>query len=458
MSKGYSPISINISTGDKSIFDVEADIKFNSNIDYPLSHIGFQHFLHSIRKETERLQKFEGKKKMYLVMNPFERYINEYNKSIGDISKTYFKIEKDTPNILSRGFYKLWEIILMGDLIDIEQNNFVSTHLAEGPGSFIQATMFYRDCFCKKGLSKNDKYYAITVHPEDTKGHVPEIEKQFTDYYNREKPIRFILHKTVNKTMVGGSNYDNGDLTHPKTLNNFCGGGENSTIKEKVDFITADGGFEWVNENIQEQEYFRLLFSQIVIAINIQKKGGIFVCKFFETLTNTSLKFLSILTSLYDEVILTKPLTSRPSNSEKYAVCKGFKYSENDVKLKNIIKSMNDLHSKIHNNKTNIVDLFTKYTFTRKFLMLMLQINKEIANKQFKAIGEIMTFADGDNYINDVYHDRRDAQIKAAAYWTDLYLMPLDKYKSNKTKIMEILDKSVKENIEKSKELDKIIV
>ena len=54
------------------------------------------------------------------------------------------------------------------DLIDINNKNFVSAHLAEGPGSFIQATMFYREKYSK--YWKDDKYYAITIHPEDEGG------------------------------------------------------------------------------------------------------------------------------------------------------------------------------------------------------------------------------------------------------------------------------------------------
>ena len=251
----FMPFCINVSTNDKSIFDSDDKIFLNTNIDYPRCSLGFQHFIHSIKNDTSILNQFENKKKVYLVMNPFERYIDSYNKSIGDESKKYFELDKGkTPDILSRGFYKLWELLFMFDLIDISKENFSSAHLAEGPGSFIQATMFFRDMFSKKGTSKNDKFYAITIHPEDTKGHVPELEKKFIDFYAEEKPRRFFQHVTHDKKQVGGDlSRDNGDLINPNTLKNFYGGAS-STVKEKVDFITADGGFEWVNENIQEQE------------------------------------------------------------------------------------------------------------------------------------------------------------------------------------------------------------
>jgi hypothetical protein len=228
------------------------------DIDYAKFALGFHHWIHASKSKTNVFNQYANKKKVYQVVNGYERYIDDYDESIGKVSQKYFE-NGSQPNILSRAFYKLWEMLFMFDLIDISKENFMSAHLAEGPGSFIQATMFFRDMFCKKGVSKNDRFYAITIHPEDTKGHVPELEKKFIDFYAEEKPRRFYQHVTFDKKQVGGDlSKDNGDLTNPNTLKNFYGG-SNSTVKDKVDFITADGGFEWVNENIQEQEYFKLL-------------------------------------------------------------------------------------------------------------------------------------------------------------------------------------------------------
>ena len=456
----FMPICINVSTNDKSIFDSKEEIILNTNIDYPRGSFGFQHFIHAIKKDTEILKQFENKKKVYLVINPFERYIDSYDKSIGDLSKKYFDLEKGkTPDILSRGFYKLWEILFMFDLIDITKENFTSAHLAEGPGSFIQSTMFFRDMFCKKGLSKNDKFYAITIHPEDVKGHVPELEKKFIDFYSEEKPRRFFQHVTYDKKQTGGDpTKDNGDLLNPNTLKNFYGGA-NSTVKDKVDFITADGGFEWVNENIQEQEYFKLLLSQIIFALNMQKKGGSFVCKFFETFTTTSFKFVGILNSLYDKVFMVKPLTSRPSNSEKYAVCIGFKFSDYDAKLKAILKTLDGMHKEMYDMKDlNIVDIFPEYTFSKEFLSKMITLNTEILNKQFKSIGDIITFITSQNYYGDVYQERRDEQIEAADYWTQLFFIQESEFKKSKTKVNDISFLSNKINMDKVLEFEKTLI
>ena len=57
----------------------------------------------------------------------------------------------------------------------------------------------------------------------------------------------------------------------------------------------------------------------------MQKPGGTFILKVYDTFTRISLDFLYLLSNLYNEVSIIKPFTSRFANSEKYLVCKGFR-------------------------------------------------------------------------------------------------------------------------------------
>ena len=70
---------------------------------------------------------------------------------------------------------------------------------------------------------------------------------------------------------------------------------------------------------------FKIIFCEIVTAISNQAKGGSFICKLFDTYSRISKSFIYLLCSLYDTVLIHKPVTSRPANSEKYIVCKGFR-------------------------------------------------------------------------------------------------------------------------------------
>ncbi len=409
--KKYTPLVILLPDPINNIFDYDEDSTFSTNIDYPRFEYGFQHFIHANKNKMEILQQFENKKKVYRVLNQFESNIDNYDKSISDYSKIYFDT-KNKPEILSRGFYKLWEMFFMFDLIDVNKDNFVSAHLAEGPGSFIQATMFFRDMFSKK--SKNDKYYAVTLHSEDVDNYVPELEQKFVDYYQNEKPKRFILHKTYPKQVAGGlKNKDNGDLTDPKTIRLFGG-----QMKERAHLVTADGGFNWENENTQEQEAFKLIFAQILAGVKVQEKGGVFVCKFFETYTNTSIKFISVLQQFYNKVYVTKPLLSRPSNSEKYFVCMDFKYNENDSKYKLMLKKLDKIHELAHKNKNlNLVDIFKNFIPSKNIIDYIIYINIEIANNQFKELNDIVEYINSLNYYGDTYQMKRDLQIYANKYW-----------------------------------------
>ena len=378
---------------ESNIFETEGSIKFSTNLDYPRSEYGFHHFIHNNKNKTEKLSVFDGKKKVYLVFNRFDKNIDNHVESINNVSKKFFSNGKQNySEILDDDFYKLWETLTLFDIIDTSEDNFSSLHLGENTGSFIQTCIYFRDMYCKKNISKNDKYYNITTNPDDVGGkdHVKSIDESFQKFY---------------KNRIIQQNY------------------KDKKIDDKASFITSNLSIDWVNLNIQEQEAYRQLISQITTCIKFQKKGGSFVCKFFETFTKTSLKIISILMATYEKVQWYKPLTSDFVNSEKYVICTGFKFSEKDKEHKEILKKMEDLLKKIYNDKTNkIVDIFIDYEIPKDLIISMIDLNVKLSNKQLKNIGEIISFVDKEIYSGDEYHDRKDEQIKGAKFWISVFL------------------------------------
>jgi 23S rRNA U2552 (ribose-2'-O)-methylase RlmE/FtsJ len=437
--KEYIPIVYKLENNNKkNILDTSNDILFSNNIAYPKLHLGFHHFIFQTKDVVgEKINLFENRKKVYLVTSLFEKNIdskkNDEDNSINTSLKTFIQkniVKKnDYVNILSRAFLKLWEIIILFDLIP-EKENFVSSHLAEGPGSFIQATILYRDLqenLKKIKSSKNDKYYGISLHSDNK--HLL-IEKEFINYYDKEKPKRLHIFETVSKEEVkkGGdissdSVLSDGDLTRLKTINMFAGGVATNTkgFSEDSDLVTADGGFKWEKENLQEQEAYKLIFSQIVTALKLNKKGGNFVLKIFDTYTIITLKYLEILKSLYKDVYITKPFSSRISNSEKYVVCKNLinKVSSSDIKkLEEMITLINK------NDNYNMIDVFSDYDINDKSIQLYKKINIELFNKQYIGMTNILTFVNLDNYNGVEYHNYLDKQIAASIYWNNTFLDP----------------------------------
>ena len=319
----------------------------------------------------------------------------------------------------------------MFNIIPKDSSNFVSAHLAEGPGSFIQATIAYRELFAGEKKSKNDKYYGVTLHSEQDEKHVPKLDKSFIDYYKKEKPQRFFQHKTYSKKMAGGSKVkDNGDLTNPKTIKLFGG----NFSKKKADLITADGGFNWKNENLQEQEAFRLILAQVITALKIQDQNGSFICKIFETYTMNTLKLINILTLFYKEVYITKPLTSRKSNSEKYIVCIGF---SNNKKNNKVIEYLERILTEMYKNQDKfLMSYFNDYNPSNYLIGKIKDLNNNISNNQFESINTIINFIKNSNVYGDKFNLFRDKQITATKYWLDNFLPKenLEKKKRNRGK------------------------
>jgi 23S rRNA U2552 (ribose-2'-O)-methylase RlmE/FtsJ len=423
----YKPLIIKLTINDTSedknkqenIFNYKSDPEYieSPNIEFPNAKYGFHHWLHLKKNEMSILNNFKNKKKVYRITNAFERFIDNYENDINGLTEKYFEIKtKLRPKILSRGFFKLWEILMIFDLIPNDKP-IVTAHLAEGPGSFIQATMYFRDLFSSN--YKKDKYYAVTLHKEDEGEYVPALETSFLDFY--KKDTRIYYHKTYPSQVAGGeTTKDNGDIVDPKTIELF--GGE---MQSKADLITADGGFNWNNENTQEQEAFKLVYGQITAAIKLQKKGGAFVCKFFETYTKTSIKMLYILNSCYKTVYIIKPFTSRKSNSEKYAVCIDFKY-ENNSEYEKILKELQNILKHNHKTKNNLINIFPSFRIPKSYSKQISQINIKIANEQLLRMYDFLKFIESQNYYGDYYHKKRKEQIDASVFWSNLFY-PEDK-------------------------------
>jgi 23S rRNA U2552 (ribose-2'-O)-methylase RlmE/FtsJ len=448
--KDYTPVKTKIYVSKNNILSEDPDPKYSKNIDYPRFSLGFQHFTHANYKKRDKafnqfegkgtsgqivkkahtdtkgkkeqtVTKLEGRKKVYLVMNPFEVTIDNYEDTIENAVRNYFGIKDGKPDIVGRGFYKMYEIIKEFKLIDSNQDNFTSVHLNDGEGGCTQATLLYREKNSKK--YKNDTYNVINVEVNNNKL-LQDINKTFEKHYENDKPQKLYINKSYSKQVAGGiKTMHDGDLTDPKTIKLFGGAIKKDKEIAKADLITAYGELEWKQDYTIEQEAFKLIFAEIYTALGVQKKGGSFVCKIFETFTMTSVKYIDILNKFYDEVEIYKPLVSRSFSTEKFIICKKFKYDDKDEKYKNMMKKLKKIHEDSHKNKDlNLVDIFPKYELEEGILRDIINTNIKLANMHFKSLNEVISFVENQNYYGDEYQQKRTEQINASKYWISKYL------------------------------------
>ena len=234
----------------------------------------------------------------------FKKYTNpyEYIHSVVPFKKKSISVYKP----LSRSYFKMIEILNTFNLT-FGPKPIHTFHLAEGPGGFIEAV-------CNVRKNKNDVYIGMTIMDDFNDSNIPGWKKSEAFLKNNEN------------VYIECGEDDTGNILSLANFE-FC----KKKYGSSMDFITGDGGFDFsMDFNKQEISISQLLFAQVCFALVLQKKGGTFVLKLFDSFMQHTVDILYILSSFYDKVYLIKPQTSRYANSEKYIVCKDFLFSNNE--------------------------------------------------------------------------------------------------------------------------------
>uniref|UniRef100_A0A1I8ISP4 Cap-specific mRNA (nucleoside-2'-O-)-methyltransferase 1 n=1 Tax=Macrostomum lignano TaxID=282301 RepID=A0A1I8ISP4_9PLAT len=105
-----------------------------------------------------------------------------------------------------------------------------------------------------------------------------------------------------------------------------------NTANLGVHLVTADGGFSVEGqENIQEIRSKQLYLCQALTAMLVLRSGGgSFLCKLFDIFTEFSAGLMYLLYLAFDQFALFKPATSRPANSERYVICRGYRKQQSE--------------------------------------------------------------------------------------------------------------------------------
>ena len=342
-------------------------------------------YIHSVKTEIDyHVDSWERNKKY---MNPYE-FINT-------------KYDVRTPSVcsyepISRAFFKMIEI-LNGYPFNFPES-MRSFHLAEGPGGFIEALNYYRKNIST--CSSNDTYYGMTLMNDERE--TPKWNK--CERYLNENP-----HIKLEYGSDG-----TGNLYHTENLEYI-----NKNYSNSIDFITADGGFDFsIDFNKQEENSLNLIFSEICFAVMMQRKGGSFVLKVFDTFSSASFEMIYLLTYLYDDVFIMKPSTSRPANSEKYIVCLNFRMVPNLQKIKNKILEIFPIIQE--KGLVSFLNIPTNNIFIDK----LKEINSIFGQCQIESI--ILTL----NYITNSNHkesyDNKIVNIGKCIKWCQRNKMPID--------------------------------
>ena len=325
----------NINMDIKTIINTNINNKHEENLHNKIEKIGYD--------------KFKG---VSVLVNPYS-LINLNNVDLGYLKKTirigYVNKCKEKKKILTRAYYKLWEVIDHFKLLDGNYpNGFVSSNVAEGPGGFIQAVIYYRIINNDKKEYLKDKVYGISLKVSGNLDftNADKVNNKFREIYEKRYNILNISY--------GG---DDGDLTKIKVIKNYV----NQFKDKKADLFTGDGGIVANSSLDKEILNGQLILCEAIVGLAVLKKGGHFVLKTYTLTLPFNIELLQLLSSYFEEFYITKPVTSRIFNTEKYIVGKNFKGIKEEeleklFKLVEILKDIENQGKYIYSFFSNSID------------------------------------------------------------------------------------------------------
>jgi len=344
----------------------------------------------------------ETKKKIDDVSNLWDTmkiYTNPYEFIQTNVPNHQLSVSKYKP--ISRAFFKLLEIYNLFNILDYDRpiNTF---HLAEGPGGFIEATLFLRN-------EKRDNYYGMTLIDKNSSIPGWKKSKQF-------------LEKFPNIVLEGGKD-NTGNLFNEENFK-YC----SQKYGNSLDIITGDGGIDFSDDyNDQENLAARLIITQIFYALSMQKIGGTFVLKMFDIFNKCSVDAIYLLSLFYRKIYVVKPYTSRYANSEKYIVCLDFiKLPTKEIKMKfwSILKILKSIDFKKY-NISSILDIEQNLYFMNNIE----EINIILGQRQIENILFTIKMIKNKDKYNEKISKFKSNNIQRCIKWCDNNDIQTNKFK-----------------------------
>ena len=411
---------INIESKKIDLTDLSNLIQSN-NINLPLISLGFHYFINRTTSTfSSIITKLETKNELYYVVNPFEYKILNYEDSLDILTEKYLNKKID-----SSSFYELWEIFYFFNLINNDE--LIFTVIANNTIGIIDSIINFKQKL--NLINKKDKIFNVSINNIDTD--TTTFNKSLLGIYNIQYP------KLI-KNYKGDFN-----ITDIKTISQYKK--EFTKLKTLANLIIGNCKYKWNNILYKEQESYILILGQIIAVLKTQKKDGNFIIKIYDSYTLLTLKLIYILTSCYKSSYIYKPFLSRPTDSDKYIICKNFIFdSESDNKLLN--NNINILESILNNIKSDlyIYDMFPKLILPNDFISQFKFINIKLANSRQIIMNDIITYIKENNYFGDKYHIYKNQQINATKWWLLSFFPPSNNlYLKNKEDLEKLLNHTI---------------
>ncbi|XP_046739666.1 cap-specific mRNA (nucleoside-2'-O-)-methyltransferase 2 [Diprion similis] len=227
------------------------------------------------------------------------------------------------PEFLTQAWCKFYENLSSFPLVPntaVKAEKLLSVHLCEAPGAFVTSLNHWLRL---NAPNIQWDWIATTLNP-----------------YYEGNPLscminddRFII-SSLNQWCFG-SDYT-GNVMNLKNMTNLV---EKCQEKGDVLLVTADGSIDCTNDpGEQESIVGPLHYCEAVTGLQLLSEHGSLLLKMFTIFEHDSLCLVYLISCLFDQVFVNKPVTSKEGNSEIYLVCLDYRGPGYSLPYLNILK------------------------------------------------------------------------------------------------------------------------
>jgi len=146
------------------------------------------------------------------------------------------------------------------------------------------------------------------------------------------------LYKTYEDRYDYGKT-ETGDVTNLENIKYY----RQKYYDKHFDLISADCGLDCSDDfSLQEKKIFKIFFGQLLVAISLADVGTNYFTKLFTSYSLQTTNLMYLLSTLFEEVYLSRVLTTKSISGEVYLVCKNFKYTKKE--FDNQLKKIYDIY------------------------------------------------------------------------------------------------------------------
>lgn len=339
--------------------------------DYDYSFPRFQDLKKKLNATKDKLDKYYAnihKSKKYETVTNLTRPLSKLRGPSGLIASEY------GAEVVSNAWLKMYELCvfcneMFGKIARSRNKQLNSVHFAEAPGNFVLAINHYlRNHYPVSwrwmANSYRELYSGSSFYLTDHHGMIKKYPKQW--FYGAD---------------------GDGDITSSANIRSFVHQ-INTHIphKEKIHLATSDVKYAPKQMNYSEEERINIPvhFGQILSVLKVLDKGGCMIIKELTFYEPMSISLLFLLSNCFEQLLIVKPETSRPFNSEVYLVGIGYKDNLSSAQLDNLYQVLTYIREM--NDGKSVPALFRKQDIPTTFMKRLYHISSRLAHSQINAL------------------------------------------------------------------------